>query len=99
MALQIDLATSQYGVPFNGAYFRIVTANIQRTREPERRFVTLIDIVGYAARPTDEDTRDVDFRRYHVETSVIDAQVGDTWLGKCYTWVAAQPDFAGCVGV
>jgi hypothetical protein len=28
MAIQLDLSTSQYGVPFAGAYFRVVTAAV-----------------------------------------------------------------------
>ncbi len=99
MAIQIDLETTQYGVPFNGAYYRIVRTGTRRERTEIPRFIASIDVVGYATRPIDEDARDIDFRRYDIPVTIIDAQVGDTWLAKCYTWVAAQPDFAGCVGV
>ena len=32
MAIQIDLETSNFGIPFTGAYFRIATASISRQR-------------------------------------------------------------------
>lgn len=95
MAIQIDLSSSQYGVPFAGAYFRIVTAAVSRTRDPSIRHSVMIDVAGYATRPLDDDTRDVDFRRYHVPLVEIEAQVGDEFLARCYKWVMAQPDMAG----
>lgn len=99
MAIQLDLQNSQFGVPFNGAYFRVVTAAISRTRNAEERFSVMIDVVGYAAQPQDEDTRDVDFRRYHAPLTEVEAQEGSTFLEKCYAWVMTQPDMAGSVGV
>lgn len=99
MAIQLDLQDSQYGVPFTGAYFRVVTASISRTREPEQRFSVMIDVVGYATQPQDEDTREVDFRRYHAPLIEVEAQEGSAFLDKCYAWVMSQPDMAGSVGV
>jgi len=99
MAIQLDLQNSQFGVPFNGAYFRVVTAAVSRTRNPEQRFSVMIDVVGYAAQPQDEDTRDVDFRRYHAPLTEVESQEGSTFLEKCYAWVMTQPDMAGSVGV
>lgn len=99
MAISIDLNTSNFGVPFTGAYFRIVTAAISRQRNPDQRHSVMIDVVGYATQPTNEDTKDVDFRRYHTPVADIEAQVGANFLSKCYAWVMAQPDMAGSVGV
>lgn len=99
MAIQIDLSSSQYGVPFAGAYFRIVTAAVTRTRNPVGRHSVMIDVAGYATRPLDDDTRDVDFRRYHAPLSEIEAQEGVEFLARCYRWVMAQPDMADCVAV
>lgn len=99
MAIQIDLATSQYGVPFAGAYFRIVTAAISRTRDPASRHSVMIDVAGYAQRPDNEDTREIDFRRYHIQLPDIDASAGDTFIARCYAWVMAQSDMAGSVAV
>lgn len=99
MAIQLDLQTSQYGVPFAGAYFRVVTAAVSRTRNPDERFSVMIDVVGYATQPQDEDTRDVDFRRYHAPLAEVEAQTGTAFLDKCYSWVMSQPDMAGSVGV
>jgi hypothetical protein len=99
MAIQLDLQTSQYGVPFAGAYFRVVTASISRTRDATQRFSVMLDVVGYAAQPQDEDTRDVDFRRYHAPLTEVESQEGSTFLEKCYAWVMTQPDMANSVGV
>ena len=99
MAIQIDLTNSQYGVPFTGAYFRVVTAAVSRTRDADMRHSVMIDVAGYATAPQDEDTRDIDFRRYHCPLSEIEACEGDTFLAKCYAWVMTQPDMQGSVGV
>lgn len=99
MAIQIDLSTSQYGVPFAGAYFRIVMASVSRTRSPEHRHSVMLDVAGYATQPNDDDTRDVEFRRYHCPLSEVEAMTGDSFLAKCYAWVMAQPDMAGSQAV
>ena len=99
MAIQIDLSTSQYGVAFQGAYFRVVTAAVSRTRDETVRHQVMIDVAGYAAPPQTDDTREVDFRRYHCELSAIEAQPGTSFLAKCYLWTMQQPDMAGSVGV
>lgn len=99
MAIQIDLSTSQYGIPFAGAYFRIVTAAVSRTRSAEARHTVMLDVAGYATQPQDDDTREVDFRRYHCPLSEVESQTGDSFLAKCYVWVMQQPDMAGSIGV
>jgi len=99
MAIQIDLSTSQYGVPFAGAYFRIVTAAVSRTRSADSRHSVMIDVAGYATQPTDDDTRDVDFRRYHCSLAEVEAKAGDCFLAKCYAWVMAQEDMGGAEAV
>lgn len=99
MAIQVDLATSQYGVPFAGAYFRIVTASVGRTRNAEARFSVMIDVAGYATAPQNDDTRDVDFRRYHTPLATIEAMAGADFLSKCYAWVMAQEDMIGSTPV
>jgi hypothetical protein len=99
MAIQIDLSTSQYGVPFAGAYFRIVTAAVSRTRDANNRHSVMLDVVGYATQPQNEDTRDVDFRRYHCPLAEVEAQAGENFITKCYAWVMTQPDMLGSTGV
>ena len=99
MAIELNLSTSQYGVPFAGAYFRIVTAAVSRTRSADIRHSVMIDVAGYATQPSDDDTRDVDFRRYHCPLADVEAQAGDAFLAKCYAWVMAQEDMAGSIGV
>lgn len=95
MAIQVDLATSQYGVPFAGAYFRIATASVSRMRGDDPKFYVMIDVAGYATAPQNDDTRDVDFRRYHAPLSNIEAMAGDNFLAKCYVWVMSQDDMNG----
>jgi hypothetical protein len=99
MAIQIDLSASQYGVPFAGAYFRIVTAAVSRTRDAVNRHSVMIDVAGYATQPSTDDTRDVDFRRYHCPLSEVEAMTGDTFLAKCYAWTMQQADMAGSQAV
>jgi len=100
MAIKLDLSTSQFGVPFAGAYFRIVTAAVSRQRSnAENKHTVMIDVVGYASAPENDDTRDVDFRRYHAPYEQVEAQAGHTFLAKCYDWVMEQPDMFGSVGV
>jgi hypothetical protein len=99
MAIQLDLSTSQYGVPFTGAYFRIVTVAVSRTRSADNRHSVMIDVAGYATRPSDDDTRDVDFRRYHCPLAEVEAKAGDNFLAKCYAWVMAQEGMAGSLFV
>ena len=99
MAIQIDLTTSQYGTPFAGAYFRIVTSSISRQREGGPKFTVMIDVSGYATATPDDNTREVDFRRYSADLVDVEAATGATFLDKCYVWVMAQDDMAGSVAV
>jgi hypothetical protein len=99
MAIQIDLSTSQYGTPFAGAYFRIVTAAVSRMRDGGPKFTVMIDISGYATATPGDDTREVDFRRYHADLAEVEAQAGANFLDKCYAWVMAQADMNGSVAV
>lgn len=97
MAIQYDLQQSNFGIPFSGAYFRIVTAAISRQRNTEMRHTVMIDVVGYATQPQNEDTKEVDFRRYHAPLTEIEAQSATSFLAKCYAWVMLQSDMAGSV--
>jgi hypothetical protein len=97
MALQLDLKSSNFGVPFSGAYFRVVTASISRQRGAT--FSVMIDVVGYATKPIDDETKDIDFRRYFAPLSEIESQTGSAFLEKVYNWVAVQDDMAGSIGV
>ena len=99
MAIQIDLANSQYGTPFAGAYFRIVTGAISRQREGGPKFMAMIDVSGYATDIPGDDTREVDFRRYHADLADVEIAAGATFLDKCYSWVMTQEDMAGSVAV
>lgn len=97
MAIQLDLANSQFGVPFNGAYFRIVTAALTRQRGGVHS--VMLDVVGYATAPENDDTQGVDFRRYHTPLNEIESMDGENTLAKCYTWLMAQEDMNGSLAV
>ena len=99
MAIQLDLTTSQYGTPFAGAYFRIAMAAVSRMRGTDPKFSVMVDVAGYATSDPGDDTRDVDFRRYHVDLASVEAMAGATFLDKCYAWVMTQEDMAGSVAV
>lgn len=95
MAIEIDLQSSNFGVPFSGAYFRIVTAAITYQRGGNRS--VMIDVAGYATQPGNDDTREIDFRRYHAPYADVEAQPGADFIARCYAWVMAQDDMAGSV--
>lgn len=97
MAITTNIENSNFGVPFNGAYFRIATAQVSRQRTTDPRHLVMIDVVGYATKPENEDTREVDFRRYHAPYSAVESESGDNFLTKCYSWVMSQPDMAGSI--
>ena len=99
MAIELNLETSQYGTPFAGAYFRIVTAAVSRMRESNPKFTVMIDVAGYATATPGDDTREVDFRRYHADLAEVEAAAGAQFLDKCYAWVMAQDDMAGSTAV
>ncbi len=99
MAIQIDLSTSQYGTPFAGSYFRIVTAAVSRMRAGGPKFSVMIDVAGYATATPGDDTREVDFRRYHADLAEVEAAAGANFLDKCYSWVMAQADMNGSIAV
>jgi len=100
MAIQIDMTTSQYGTPFAGAYFRIATAAISRQRASDGpKFSVMIDVAGYATDTPDDDTREVDFRRYHADLADVEVCEGTQFLDKCYAWVMAQDDMNGSEAV
>jgi hypothetical protein len=99
MAIQLDLQQSNFGIPFSGAYFRVVTAAISRTRNLDPRHTVMIDVVGYATKPENEDTKDVDFRRYHAPLTEVETLEGTTFLEKCYKWVMAQPNMSNSIAV
>ena len=100
MAIQLNLAQSQYGIPFAGAYFRIPTAAITRQRsEAPNKFTVMIDVVGYGTSTPGDDTREVDFRRYHAPLAEVESKSGAAFLDKCYAWVMSQPDMVGSQAV
>ena len=101
MAIQHTIAegASQYGISFNNAYYRIVTAAISRERGTDPKFTVMIDLSAYATSTPTDDTREVDFKRFNAPLDDIDGSSGDAFLDKCYTWVMAQAEMSGSTGV
>jgi hypothetical protein len=100
MAIQLDLAESKFGIPFNGAYFRINRVAVERRPlNQELKFVVRIDVMGYMTSTPSSDTREMDFRVYNVSLSDIESSDGNEFLNKCYSWVMAQDDMQGSIGV
>lgn len=101
MAIQNNIAegNSQYGIAFNNAYYRIVTAAISRQRGSDPKFTVMIDLSAYATATPTDDTREVDFKRYNANLDDIEAKTGATFMDKCYSWVMAQDDMAGSTAV
>jgi|TARA_R110002153_G_scaffold139193_4_gene289841 hypothetical protein len=96
MAIQNDIEeeASQYGIAFNNAYYRIVTAAISRQRDTEPKFLVMIDLSAYATATPTDDTREVDFKRYQAPLDAVEAASGVTFLAKCYAWVMTQSDMS-----
>jgi len=101
MAITNNITTenSQYGIAFNAAYYRIVTAAISRQRGTDQKFSVMIDLSAYATASPSDDTREVDFKRYNAPLTEIEAAAGDTFMAQCYAWVMAQADMAGSSAV
>jgi hypothetical protein len=59
----------------------------------------MIDVAGYATGTPDDDTREVDFRRYHADLADVEVGDGTMFLDKCYAWVMAQDDMNGSEAV
>ena len=101
MAIQhnIEQGASQYGISFNNAYYRIVTAAVSRQRGTDPKFMVMIDLSAYATSSPTDDTREVDFKRMNASLTDVEAAAGSTFLGKCYAWVMAQSDMDGSTAV
>lgn len=101
MAIQhnITAENSQYGIAFNGAYYRIVTSSISRQRGTDPKFSVMIDLSAYATSTPTDDTREVDFKRFNANLDDINAASGDAFLDKCYSWVMAQDEMSGSTAV
>ena len=103
MAIQHNIteASSQYGIAFNNAYYRIVTASVSRQRAEgdHPKFSVMIDLSAYATNSPTDDTREVDFKRFHANLDDINAASGDAFLDKCYSWVMAQDEMDGSTAV
>ena len=101
MAIQYNIAegASQYGIAFNNAYYRIVTAAVSRQRGSDPKFSVMIDLSAYATNSPTDDTREVDFKRYNANLTDIEAASGDAFVDKCYAWVMAQSDMNGSTAV
>lgn len=92
MAVLINVTTTPVGVGFTNAYARIATVSVGR-QIGEAGHRAMIDVAIYAAIP-DDNTQNVDFRRYVIPLSELPS--GDI-LPAAYAWLKTHPDFAGAV--
>ena len=101
MAIQHNIpeASSQYGIAFNNAYYRIVTSSISRQRGSDPKFTVMIDLSAYATNSPTDDTREVDFKRFNAPLDAVNSSSGDAFLDKCYAWVMAQDEMNGSTAV
>ena len=101
MAIQNTIAegSSQYGIAFDNAYYRIATAAVSRQRGDDPKFSVMIDLSAYATATPTDDTREVNFIRYNASLTDVQAASGDAFLDKCYSWVMSQDDMAGSTAV
>ncbi len=101
MAIKNNIAesASEFGIKFDNAYYRIVTSSISRQRGSDPKFAVMIDLSGYASSSPGDDTKEVDFKRYHADLTDVNAASGDAFLDKCYAWVMAQDDMSGSTAV
>jgi hypothetical protein len=99
MAIQIDIQNSQFGVPFPGAYFRVINASISRQRQSAHKFLVMIDVAGYGTSSPTDDTQPVDFRRYNTPLEDIEAQTGAEFIAKVYAWLMMQDSMSGAIAV
>lgn len=86
---------SHYGIAFNGAYWRIVTATVERIRGGNPKFQVIIDLSAYATSTPTDDTSVIDFKRFTAPWDDVHAQNGDSFIDKAYNYVMAQSEMAG----
>ena len=105
MAIQHNITedASQYGIAFDNAYYRIisvtVTAAMSHQRGTDPKFSVIIDLSAYATATPNDDTREVDFKRYNANLTDVEAKPGAIFLDKCYAWVMDQDDMGGSTAV
>lgn len=92
MALLLNVTNTPLGVGFSNAYARIATVVVGRQigGQPHR---VMIDVAIYATRP-DDNTQNVDFRRYMVPLPEFPS--GDV-LPAAYEWLKTQGEFVGAI--
>lgn len=91
MALTLDVSNTPIGVGFTNCYARLATVAV--SRQLGGGHSVMIDVAIYATIP-DDNTNNVDLRRYHIPLSELGS--GDI-MGLAYAWLKTHPDFAGAV--
>jgi len=87
MALLLDVTNTPLGVGFAGAYARVATVSVHRKLGGGHH--AMIDVSIYATVP-DDNTRNVDMRRYWADVGDLSGDV----IPAAYAWLKSQPDFA-----
>lgn len=99
MAIQIDLAATNIGIPYAAVYFRLVDARVLYSFSPDARREVVISLAGYAFAPTVEGITPIAYRTYTAPLSDVESVVGDNFVAKCYAWAMSRPDMTGAVEV
>ena len=99
MAVKIDIETSACGIPFPGAYVRIIHAITGRQSSGAHKHMVAIDALAYATDSPPTEAQSVATYRYEVPLEDIEAQAGDAFLARCYAWLMQQDGFEGGVAV
>jgi len=101
MAIQHNITedTSEFGIAFNNAYYRLTSFNMHRDNNPDNTFWVAMQIVAYATTSPDQFTRDIDLKNFHAPLQDIEAKSGDNFLAKCYTWIMDQEEMSGSTAV
>lgn len=93
MAITQDMSESRFGVPFPGAYFRIVSATINR--KVDSGHSVMLDVAAYAVPPTTGMEAEIEFLRIHGNLEDIETRDSSSFLSLCYEYLASLPEFAG----
>ena len=72
MAIQLDLTNSSIWHTFCWRLLPHRHCCYLRMREGGPKFTVMIDVSGYATATPDDDTREVDFRRYHADLADVE---------------------------
>lgn len=97
MAIINNLETSQFGVGFNNAYYRINEVVNQRNEayvpEGQPLHLVFVFVKVYAQKPENVGIKEVATLTFKTSLDEISAHGGDNFLTSCYLWLMTRPEF------